>query len=167
MVYKGLQSSFVSLAWPWSGRSLPKREWVGVLGPWTGVQCGWAPSSPTINFVTNLKSNRLTFVHMAGSLANCSWLTGYLSMSTWPSSWERHLVAKCDTTALLDQVDLWSDVPQAETSCGQVWYYFRSGWAVYWRVNLVPAAMVIPPPLFILKLQFKSLFWCYLFRQQI
>ena len=58
----------MSLAWPWPGRSLPKgnqwewwdpqqgplpglgevghspREPVGVLGPWTGAQCGWAPS---------------------------------------------------------------------------------------------------------------------------
>ena len=36
----------MSLAWPWSGRSLPQGEPVGVLGPWTGVQCGQAPSSP-------------------------------------------------------------------------------------------------------------------------
>ena len=46
MVYKWLQSSFVSLSWPWSGRSLLQGEPVGVLGPWTGVQCDWAPSSP-------------------------------------------------------------------------------------------------------------------------
>ena len=31
---------------------------------------------------------------------------------------KRHLVAKCDTTS--DQVDIWVDVPQAQTSCGQV-----------------------------------------------
>ena len=49
------------------------------------------------------------------------------------------------------QADLWSDVPLLETSCGQVWYYIRSGWPVYWRVSLVPAAMVIPAPLMYIK----------------
>ena len=76
-VYKGLQSSYVSLAWPWSDRSLPQGEPVGVLGPWTGALCGQASSSPTTNYVTNLKSDRLTFLHMAGWLATCSWLTDY------------------------------------------------------------------------------------------
>ena len=65
---------------------------------------------------------------------------------------QRYLVAKCDTTVPLGQFDLWSDVPpQAETSYGQVWYYFRSGWPVYLRVCLVPAAMVIPAPLAYIK----------------
>ena len=70
-VYNSLQSSFLSLAWPWPGRSLPEGnqwEWwdpqqgalpglgevghspvgvgVGVLGHWTGAQCGWAFSPP-------------------------------------------------------------------------------------------------------------------------
>ena len=79
MVYKGLQSSFVSLAWPWSGRSLPQGEPMRVLGPWTGDQCGWAPSSPATNYVTSPKSDRLKFLHMAGWLASCSWLAGYLT----------------------------------------------------------------------------------------
>ena len=48
-VYKGLQSPLLSLTWPWSGRSLPQEEPVGVLGPWTGAQCGQAPSHPTTN----------------------------------------------------------------------------------------------------------------------
>ena len=67
-VYNSLQSSFLSLAWPWPGRSLPKGnqwEWwdpkqgplpgLGEVGhsprgtsqsawTWTGSQCGWAPS---------------------------------------------------------------------------------------------------------------------------
>ena len=103
-VYKWLQSSFVSLAWPWWCRSLPQWEPVGVLGPWTGAQCGWVPSSPATNYLTNPKSDRLTFFHMAGWLANCSWLPECLSnkMSTWPS-------------------------PLVETSCGQVCYYFTQG----------------------------------------
>ena len=45
-VYNRLQSSFLSLAWPWSGRSLPQGEPVGVLGPWNGAQCGRAPVHP-------------------------------------------------------------------------------------------------------------------------
>ena len=66
---------------------------MGVLGLWTGAQCGQAPS-PATNYVTNLKSDRLTFLHMAGWLTNCSWLTGYQ--------------IKCQPN------------PLAETSCGQV-----------------------------------------------
>ena len=45
-VYNSLQSSYLSLVWPWPGRSLPKGEPVGVLGPWTWAQCGQAPSPP-------------------------------------------------------------------------------------------------------------------------
>ena len=97
MVYKGLQSSFVSLAWPWSGRSLPKENQWECWGPLTGAQYGWAPSSPTTNDVTNLKSDRLTFLHMAGWLANCRWLAGYLKKVNLTPR-QRHLVAKCDTT---------------------------------------------------------------------
>ena len=80
MVNKGLQSSFVLFAWPWSGRSLPQAEPVGVLGPWTGTQCGQAPSSPTTSYVTNPKPNRLTFLHMAGWLANCHWLADHFQV---------------------------------------------------------------------------------------
>ena len=67
-VYNSLQSSFVSLVWPSSGRWLPKGNWwewwdpgkgplpglgevghsprepVGVLESWTGAQCDWTPS---------------------------------------------------------------------------------------------------------------------------
>ena len=28
----------------------------------------------------------------------------------------------------LGQADLWSDIPPVETSSGQEWYYFMSGW---------------------------------------
>ena len=49
----------------------------------------------------------------------------------WVDLWSdvplgRQLVAKC---YYFSQVDLWSHVPpNTETSCGQVWYYFVSGW---------------------------------------
>ena len=48
--YKQLHSSFESLAWSWSGRSLPPGEPVGVLVPWTGAQCAWVPSSSFPNY---------------------------------------------------------------------------------------------------------------------
>ena len=114
MVYKGLQSSFVSLAWPCPGRSLPQGEPVGVLEPWTGAQCGQVPGSPATNYVTNPKSDRLNFFHMAGWLTNCSWLGGWLTdwlsnkMSTWPYPAETSCGQMC---YYFDQVDLWSDVP--------------------------------------------------------
>ena len=127
MVYKGLQISFVSLAWPWPGRSLPQGEPVGVLGPWTWAQCGWVPSSPATNYLTNQKYDRLTFFHMAGWPANCSWLGGYLTKCQpdhapgrdilWPRVlplWSGWPVVRC--------------TPKAEKSGGQVWHYFRSGW---------------------------------------
>ena len=98
------------------------------------AQCGWASSSPPTNYVTNPKFDRLTFLHMAGWLANCSWLTGYVTKCQpdpppgrdilWPSvlplwsGWPvvrytspgGQLVTKCDNTSPVGQVDLWSDV---------------------------------------------------------
>ena len=44
----------------------------------------------------------------------------------WPSVillWVRLIFGQT-----LGQVDLWSDIPPAKTSCDQVWYYFRLGW---------------------------------------
>ena len=119
-VYKGLQSSFLSLAWPWSGRSLPQGQPVGVLGPWTGAQCGWAPSSPATNYLTNLKSDRLTFF---------TWLVGWPVAADWLAISQnvsltlplcKHLVAKCITTVVrctLRQRDL---VAKCDTTSGQV-----------------------------------------------
>ena len=358
MVYKGLKSSFVSLGWPWSGRSLPQGEPVGVQWPWTGAQCGWAPSSPTTNYITNPSLRGWHFcIWLVGWPIAAGWLTGYLRKGQldppprqktscgqvcdyfsqtdlwsdvplsrdiwWPSMlllqsgwplvrhtpsrdilwlsvlllqsdwplvrlpptirlwvrltfsqassqpdlwsdvppWQRHVVAKCVTASVritsgwmypklwlgfgsswhlvmllvkltlgqmyppaetcggqvccyFCQFDLWSDVPnrdiwwakcvtfgqgwpvvrcpprqrhlvakcdttascvsgwplvrcicqQAETSCGQVWYYFRSGWPVYWRVNLVPAAAVILAPWADIKvLAVKKLILCFVF----
>ena len=56
--------------------------------------------------------------HLAKCVTNSVRLT---SGQMYPIPWQRHLVAKCDITAPLGQVDLWSDVPPwAETSCSQV-----------------------------------------------
>ena len=159
MVYKGLQNSFVSFAQSWLGRPLPQGELVWVLEPGTWAQCGWAPSSPTTNCVTNPKSDRLTFLHVAGWLANCSWLADWLAFSqnaklTLPK--QRHLVTK--------MVLLWSGwpvircTPWAETSCGQVWYYFTfgSGWT---SVRCTPLARdFLWPSVILLQVSLTCLF---------
>ena len=82
MVYKGLQSSFVSLSLPWSGRFLPSRGTSGSTGTldwgpmWSGPQFSQhqLPDQP--------KVWKVYIYHMAGWLANCSWLSH--KMSTWP-----------------------------------------------------------------------------------
>ena len=72
-VYNRLQSWFVSLAWPWSGRSFTKGNQWECRGPmWLG-----SLSSAT-NYLTNPKPDRLISCHMAGCLASCSWLAGWL-----------------------------------------------------------------------------------------
>ena len=54
-----------------------------------------------------------------------------------------------------DQVDLWSDVPpQAETSCGQVWYYFGSGWHL---VRCTPGRDILWPSVILLWVRLT--FW--------
>ena len=134
----------MSLAWPWSGMSLPQEETVGVLGPWTGAQYGWDPSSPTTNYLTTLKSDRLTFFHMTVWLANCSWLTAYLTKCQlepppgrdilWPSfvttlarltcghmsALDRHLVVKCVTTLVRCTPRQRHLVVKCDTTSGQV-----------------------------------------------
>ena len=132
MVYKGLQSSFVALVWPWSGRSLPQGEPMECWDPGLGLNVVRPPVLPP---PTMWPTQSLTGWHFCTWLANCSWLAGQLTI--WQNvnltlSPSRHLIAKC----LL----LWSGwpvvrctpTPQAETSCGQVWYYFTfgSGWPV-------------------------------------
>ena len=133
--HKGLQSSFVSLAWPWSGRPFPQGEPVGVMGPWTGPNVVRPPVLPPHIYSP---TQSLTGWHF------CTWLVGWPTAAAWlshknvnltlskaetfggqmcyyfgqvdlwsdvpPSPGQRHLVAKCDTTSPLGQVDLQSDV---------------------------------------------------------
>ena len=94
----------------------PQGEPLGVLGPWTWAQWGWSPSSLVTNYLTNLKSDRLTFVHVAGWLANCSWLADWLSnkMSTCPCPQVE--ISCSQVCCYFGHVDLWSDVsPWADT----------------------------------------------------
>ena len=50
-VYNSLQWSFLSLTWPWSGRSTPQGKAVGVMGPWKGALAWpwWGRSLPKGN----------------------------------------------------------------------------------------------------------------------
>ena len=96
MVYNWLQSSFVSLAWPWSGRSLPQGEPVGVLAPGQGSNVVRPPV---------LSIDILSHGCLAGQLQLASWLTAYLvskSVTTVvrciPLPQKRHLMAKFGTT---------------------------------------------------------------------
>ena len=45
-VYNNMQSSFLSLAWPWSGRSFPKKNQWECWEPWTGGPM-WSASQST------------------------------------------------------------------------------------------------------------------------
>ena len=87
-VYEVLQSSFVSFSWPWSGRSPPLREPVGLLGSWTGAQCGQAPSSPP---PTIWPTQSLIGWHFVTWLVGWPIAAGWLAnkMSTWhlPRIW--------------------------------------------------------------------------------
>ena len=67
----------------------PPRKPVGVLGPWTGAQYGWAPCPPASLWL------RLTCGQMYQPLPPIT-----------PCPQERHLVARSDTT--VGQVDIWS-----------------------------------------------------------
>ena len=143
MVYNGLQSTFVSLAWLWSGRSLSLGETVRVLGPWTWAQCGQAPCPHTTNYLTNLQPDRLIFCHMAGWLANCSWQTGWLAdcllnkMSTWPSPgrdifwpcvwllWSHRPVVRCIPTPLERHLVAKWEPPWPPWDCRPGWHLVR------------------------------------------
>ena len=92
---------------------------------------------------------------------------------TYPQ--QRHLVAKCDNTS--GQFDIWSDLwvsltfaqtyPfQAETSCGQVWYYFGSGWHLVRSLGQVDIWSDIPLILRHLVAKYDTTFgsWWHLVR---
>ena len=187
-VYKGLQSWFLSLAWPWLGRSLPQGEPVGELGPWTWAQCGQAPvlPLPTMWPTQSWQIDIFALGWLAGQLQLVGWLMGYLTKCQPDPPQAETSGAKCVTTLvrlttpwgrdiLWPSVILWHyltfgsgwpsvrGTPKPETSCGQVWYDFRSGRPVYLRVSLVPAAMVIPVSLAYIKVVAvkKLIFICW------
>ena len=95
-VYNRLQSSFVSLAWPWSGRSLPKgNQWE--------CWCGWAPSPPAPNI---WPTQSLTGWYLV------TWLVGWPSAAGWLAGW----------LPIEQNINL--TVLQGDTCCGHVCDYF-------------------------------------------
>ena len=108
-----------------------------------------------------------------------------LALNTPPQY--RHLVVRTGTTAgqhdigqSVGQADVFSDVPYApsmpqphpkyrhlvaksSTTSGQIeiWSAFGSGWPVYVRVNLVPAAAVLPAPWADIKVAAIKKLICY------
>ena len=166
----------------------PKGNWWECWDPSLGPS---VVRPPVIPLPTMWPTQSLTvdFLHMAGWLANCSWLAGWLAISKcqpdppladiwWPSvlllgsGWPVLRCTPCRNILWLSVIllHLWFRFtfgqmypPQPETSCGQVWYCFRSCWPVYLRVSLVPAAMVTPAPLAYIKIVAvkKVIFICW------
>ena len=99
-------------------------------------------------------------------VAKCVTTFGQVNLWSDVPPGQRYLVAKCHTISHVGQVDfgqMYPPPPQPETSCGKMWCYLRSGLPVYLRVSLVPAAMVIPPPIAYIKVVAvkKIIFMCW------
>ena len=120
---------------------------------------------PTMSPTQSLTGWHFAHGWMTGQLQLTGWLAGWLAILqnvNWPSPCQRHLVAMCVTTLVrltfgqmylhsLGRDIFWQSAillhlwvrltfgqmypPQQETSCGQVWHYFRSSWPVYLRVS--------------------------------
>ena len=107
-VYNGLQSSFVSLAWPWSGRYLPKGNQWECWDPGLGPNVVQLPVLPPYDqtqsltgwyFITWLVGWPIA----AGNLAG--WLTAYQTkMSTLPPKEETSCGHVCDDLGHIDQM---------------------------------------------------------------
>ena len=109
MVYSGLQSSFVSHAWPWSGRSLPNGSQWECWDPGLGSNVVRLPVLPPSDqpkaqsligwyFVTWLVGWQIA----AGKLAG--WLTAYWTKCQLYPPPGRHLVAMCDGFGHIDKM---------------------------------------------------------------
>ena len=117
-VYNRLQSSFVSLAWPWSGRSPPKGtsgsggtlDW----GPmWQGSQSLLPPHIWPTQSLTGwyLVAWLVGWPIAAGKLAG--WLTAYhTKCQPDPPSMQWHLVTMCVT--YIGHIYLWSHWLQSD-----------------------------------------------------
>ena len=94
-----MQSSFRSLAWPWSGRSLPKGNQWECWDPGQGPKVVRIPVHLPPHIWPTQSLTRLISCHMAGWLANCSWQAVWLTdcllhkMSTLPQV--RHTPSRC------------------------------------------------------------------------
>ena len=114
----------MSLAWPWSGRSILEGN------QWEYWHPGLGPNVVGPQFSCHQWCDHLTgwhFLHMAGWLVNYSWLVGWLTgylIKCQPDPPGRDIL--CPSVILLH---LWVRLtfgqmyPLPETSCGQVCYY--------------------------------------------
>ena len=126
IVYNGLQSSFVSLAWPWSDTSLPKgSQW----------EC-WDPGQgPNMVRPPDLLPPTIWPTHNLTGWYFVTWLVGWPivagKLPGWLMSIKQNVKLTPQAQTSCDQVcdyfghtDLWSDVPPTDTFHGQVWYFF-------------------------------------------
>ena len=132
-VYNGLQSSFVSLAWPWSGRSLPKGNQWECWDPGLGPNVVRLPALLPPNIWPTQSLTGWHFVRWlvgwpiaAGKMAGC-WLPIKQNANMTLPQTETFCGQVCDS---FDHKDLWSYVLLIATFHGQVLYYF--GWADLW-----------------------------------
>ena len=105
IVYKGLQSSFMSLAWPWSGSSLPHGELVGVLRP------GLGPDVVRPQFLHHQLCDQPKPKVWQVDIFAHGWLAGQLQLAGWLADWLSHKMSPDPSL-------------QAEISGGQVCHYF-------------------------------------------
>ena len=133
MVYNGPQSSFVSLAWPWSGRSLPKVNQRECWDPGQGPNVVRLPVLlPLSNQPKAWQVDILPHGWLAGQLQLASWLTAYQTKcQPYLPQAETSCGHVCDDSGHIDQM-----YPLVETSHGQVWYYCEQ--AALWSD--------VPPP---------------------
>ena len=114
-VYNRLQSSFLSLALPWSGRSLPKGNQWECWNPGLGPNAVGLPSPPATKYLTNPKPDRLISCHMAGWLVNCTWQARWLAhcycIKCQPDPPPREIHVLVMGVNTFGHKDLWSDYP--------------------------------------------------------
>ena len=108
--------------------------WPSVLWLWSG--CPLIRSLGQVDLWSDVPSGR-------GIL----WPSVLLLQSGWPlvrcTHMQQHLVAKCVMT--LDRLTFdQRKFPWAETFCGQVWYYFRSGWHLIGSLDQVDLWSDVP-----------------------
>ena len=117
MVYNRLQSSFMSLAWPWSGRSLPNGNQWECWDPGLGrnvvrLPVFLPPSAQPQTWQVDILSHGW----LAGQLQVASWLAGWLTAyqtkcQPYPPP-GRHLVAMCIMKLVTWTLQAWCEFGQ-------------------------------------------------------
>ena len=145
-----LYSSFVSLVWPWSGRSLPKGNQWECWDPGLGPNVVGLLVLPATKYLTNPKTDRLISCHMAvGWLADCLSKKCQLDppchqISDQPEAWQVDIVTwlvgwplaagKLAGWLPIKHRCSWPELRctplTVEASSGQQQYYISSAWHV-------------------------------------